>query len=146
MSMFSTILKQTRTKKGISQSEFAKRLGVSRNTIINYESGKSAPTVDVLRKMSDILGVNGLLGFEEWDFVEDDEGELHLRYLNMFDLEREYGFTSKDIDQKMSLDYAFVSLNAEGRAEAVKRIQELTMLPKYAEAPIKPGNDGGGEK
>ncbi len=37
-------LKQARTEKGLSQSELAKTVGVSRNTISSIETGQFNPT------------------------------------------------------------------------------------------------------
>ena len=37
-------LKEARTEKGISQSELAKMVGVSRNTISSIETGQFSPT------------------------------------------------------------------------------------------------------
>lgn len=37
-------LKQARTEKGMSQSELAKTVGVSRNTISSIETGQFSPT------------------------------------------------------------------------------------------------------
>ena len=40
-------LKEARTEKGISQSELAKMVGVSRNTISSIETGQFNPTAQL---------------------------------------------------------------------------------------------------
>ena len=39
-------IKEIRLKNGMSQEEFAERIGVSRQTVINWEKGKSLPSVE----------------------------------------------------------------------------------------------------
>lgn len=39
-------IKEIRLKSGMSQEEFAERIGVSRQTVINWEKGKSLPSVE----------------------------------------------------------------------------------------------------
>lgn len=45
MSDTASILKEVRTTAGVSVAELAKSVGVSRNTVTNWESGNSEPTV-----------------------------------------------------------------------------------------------------
>ena len=44
-----------RTEKGISQERLAEQLFVSRQTVSNYETGRSRPDVDTLMRISEIL-------------------------------------------------------------------------------------------
>lgn len=50
-------LKTAREIKGFNQAEAAKKIGVSADTLGNYERGKSYPDIPVLRKIEDVYGV-----------------------------------------------------------------------------------------
>ena len=50
-------LKTAREIKGLKQSEAAKLIGVSTDTLGNYERGKSYPDIPVLRKIEEVYGV-----------------------------------------------------------------------------------------
>ena len=50
-------LKTAREMKRYTQEEAAKLIGVSVDTLGNYERGKSYPDVPVLRKIEDVYGV-----------------------------------------------------------------------------------------
>ncbi len=50
--IFSTIIRNARESKGVSQETLAKRLGVSKTTISNYETGYSRPTTDMVDKIA----------------------------------------------------------------------------------------------
>ena len=56
-------LKKIRTKKGISQGDIAKELGVSRGFISTIENGKTNPTLATISKLAKAVGasVNDLL-------------------------------------------------------------------------------------
>ena len=61
-------IRQLRMEQGMSQEDLAKSLFVSRQTVSNYENGKSSPDLDMLVKVAEVLGVdeNSLLhGGEE---------------------------------------------------------------------------------
>ena len=47
-----------RTKKGMTQDELAEKLFVSRQTVSNYENGKSNPDIDMLMKIAEILNTD----------------------------------------------------------------------------------------
>ena len=49
-------LKQLRTARGLTQAEVAQRLGVTRQTISSYESGRTMPDLETLKQLADILG------------------------------------------------------------------------------------------
>ncbi len=42
---------------GLTQKELAAFLGVTKNTIVNYETGRSNPTMDIVVRMAHILNV-----------------------------------------------------------------------------------------
>ena len=55
---FGERLRRKREELGMSRSELADRLGVSRSAIGNYETGVSAPKEEVLLRLFDALGVD----------------------------------------------------------------------------------------
>ena len=55
MSKISQNIKRQRIQKGLSQEELAEKLFVTRQTVSNYETGKSNPDLDTLIKLSEIL-------------------------------------------------------------------------------------------
>lgn len=50
-------LKTAREMKGYKQEEAANLIGVSVDTLGNYERGKSYPDIPVLRKIEEVYGV-----------------------------------------------------------------------------------------
>ena len=51
-------LKTAREINGFSQSAAAKQLGISQDTLSNYEKGKSYPNIQILNKIEKIYGVS----------------------------------------------------------------------------------------
>jgi len=58
MSIFSERLVQLRNRKGISQSAFAKEIGVSSRTYQDYEYGKREPQVAIFVRIADFGDVS----------------------------------------------------------------------------------------
>ena len=56
-------IRENRERLGLSQGELAKTVFVSRQTVSNYETGRSRPDVEMLVHLSSALGadVNDLL-------------------------------------------------------------------------------------
>lgn len=76
---FGLALRRKRKEMGLSQAEFARRMGVHRRTQINYESGKRLPSLAYLR------AVEGA-GIEIAELTGTREALHHLRaaaYLNL---------------------------------------------------------------
>ena len=51
-------IKQIRLKEGLSQIEFSKKIEISRNALINYEQNKRTPPIKVIKKISQVFGIN----------------------------------------------------------------------------------------
>ncbi len=65
--MWGKIIREQRLAFGWSQLELARKLGVSKQTVSNWENNNIQPSVDVLVKLSGIFGVSVdyLLGLEK---------------------------------------------------------------------------------
>lgn len=50
-------LKAARVNANITQKESAERLGINRNTISNWEIGKSTPRADQMQELCSLYGV-----------------------------------------------------------------------------------------
>ena len=46
-----------RSKAGLSQAELADKLGVAREDVQDWETGRSAPDIEVLKKLAELFGV-----------------------------------------------------------------------------------------
>lgn len=55
---FGNILKKVRIDNNYTQEELAKKINTSRSNIANYENEKNMPSIDVLEKLSHVLGVS----------------------------------------------------------------------------------------
>lgn len=51
-------IKECRKKRGVSQEELAKQIGVKRAVISKYETGKISPRLDMVQKIARALGVS----------------------------------------------------------------------------------------
>ena len=68
--MFSPIkLKERRESQGLSQSQLASSLGISRASYFNWESGKTKPNQNNLSKLSQILTVDPCYFESEYEIV-----------------------------------------------------------------------------
>jgi transcriptional regulator with XRE-family HTH domain len=67
--IFPSRLKEARTRTGLSQSELAKRCGISQGTMSGFENGSSVPNLEVAADLAETLGVSidWLCGFEASD-------------------------------------------------------------------------------
>ncbi len=55
---FGEKVKAVRTKAGLTQEQFAQRLGVTRQAVSNWENGRNLPDIEVVIAMSRTFGVS----------------------------------------------------------------------------------------
>ena len=63
-------IRDLRIRKGLTQDELAQQLFVTRQTVSNYETGKSRPDIDMLMRIAEVLDtdINTVLyGVQPWD-------------------------------------------------------------------------------
>lgn len=58
-------LRRQRRKSGLSQEELADRAGLNRNYIVMIEREENSPTVDALEQISEALGVDPVILFQD---------------------------------------------------------------------------------
>lgn len=66
LNIFPQRLKELRLKKGLTQTELGKKIGVKQSSFTNWENGKREPNFETLIKLADLLevSVDFLLGRE----------------------------------------------------------------------------------
>ena len=74
--MIGDIIKALREEKKISQSKLGEMLGVSRQTIYNWEIGKNSPTADKIEMMCKIFNVPASRFYDEEKPSEGDPSAL----------------------------------------------------------------------
>ena len=80
-------LKNIRIAVGITQVELAKKLGVTKQSVSNWENGNIQPSVEMITKISEVLNVKSdvLLGLDSRQFIEvtglSDEQIAHVQQI-----------------------------------------------------------------
>mgnify|MGYP003272716159 FL=1 len=147
-------LKKARTDAGITQAELAKRLGVTPQTVSQYERGIKKPKVETLARFADAMSVSidSLLGestraqiegnthqalvsamatvsasagkLTDAGIPEDEVQDVMGKLKNLV----EFALQEADLQEMLRL---YQSLNREGQAVALERLDELAQLSKY---------------
>lgn len=144
-------IKRIRKEKKLTQRELGIKLGgVSQQQIGQWENGQSNPKYETLKKIANALEVP-ISFLTEYTFWENRNDYIPTEWLNDKDykpildvLEKEYQMNlvsdkeimlpledaCKQVYQNRLLS-SFNKLNDMGREEAIKRVEELTEIPRY---------------
>lgn len=113
---FASRLRQAREQAGLTQQDLAKKLGVTKSAVGNYENGVSSPKWDVLIKIFDVLQVTPNFLYQD-DFSTDTSESCALT------------------PQQSTLLAAFDQLNEEGQQKAVEYVEDLVLTGRYKKHP-----------
>lgn len=107
-----TILHNYREKKNLSETAFADLLGISSELISQIELGIYSPSLDLLRKISEITGysVNYLMGAESSTSTKVDSIKLGDQNCDICEVESDFHFRSRLEEQ--CLKYGITADNA----------------------------------
>lgn len=70
MTLEKLTLKTARDKAKLTQEEASKLIGISKDTLSNYERGKSYPDIPVLKRIEEVYGVS----YNQLIFLPSDNG------------------------------------------------------------------------
>lgn len=89
-------LKKIREKSGLTQEQFADRIGVKRTTYISYETSKTNPEFVLVAKIAEMFGV------ELQDFFDEEKHSGKILELN-----------SQEIKYQTDVDESFPGLSSD---------------------------------
>ena len=123
-------IKEARKSAGLTQRELAEKAGTATGTIQQYELGKRQPRIEQFQAIADVLNVdvnwlmNGYTLAQRdqafRDFVKKRFSEVEVWKTRLDEIGQDLG-----------------KLNDGGRVEAVKRVKELTEIPRYQATPTR---------
>ena len=134
-------IKTIRKARHVTQKQLGVVAGLAEITIRQYEANKYTPSVENLRKIASALDVSVSEFLEPgqtlreynpsddtWNALVMDE---HGNVKQQLQTQVTHHTFRPNTEQQTLLRY-FDSLNEKGKKEALKRIEELSQLPKYA--------------
>lgn len=130
-------IKQARIQAGMTQKQLADKCGMADSAIRKYESGRVAPKMGTVKKISAALNVSirELLKGTPWGDAQDTmERIANAREVTIERLDMKTGEivrTTEITPLYKRMETAFSKLNTEGKRVAIERIEELTQLPQY---------------
>lgn len=129
-------IKAARKAAGMTQAELAAKLGISFQSVAQWENDLRNPKYETLQKIASALGVDiaELLGVKPAHAVdpnetpEDKEKRLGMREGALSNAPR-----AEDVEAQNKADMleAMDKLNIPGQQEAVKRVQEMADIERY---------------
>lgn len=132
-----TRIRELRKQKKMTQQALATAANIAVNSVRLYESGKVSPTVDALEKIAAALGCT--ITDLDYSIIEAEISEARAKdkafLLNFIKKSDEFNLVSlNEINDTLIMDWIeieYKSLNRSGKIEALKRVQELTLIEKY---------------
>ncbi len=115
-------IKQLMKEKGLSRRELASRSGISENTIAAaFKRQTKNISQDIVKKIAEVLDVPWYHLYDEREQEKMPDEVLDEIIADIQDKNLHISLITNALRQ----------LNDDGKNEAVKRIEELTMIPKY---------------
>lgn len=136
-------IKKVREKTGMSQVEFADKINVSKQTLYKYENDiiTNIPS-DKIEAAAELGNVSPayLMGWEDintedkYNMVSSTHSAELDKFANYLFLSERNGINSSNRNEYIEFIIAekTYGLNETGKMEALKRIEELTEIPRYS--------------
>ncbi|MDY3014506.1 MAG: helix-turn-helix transcriptional regulator [Evtepia sp.] len=143
-------IKKARKDAGVTQKELGARLGISPQTLAQWENNLRNPKIETLQKISAALKVPVEYLIGTWEYYgggvygREASDEVYAKFAE--NIKRH---TTQPSPSEKKLLTPFRKLNPTGQRVAVERVEELTDIPKYqrpAEATTEPPEGGEGQE
>lgn len=107
-------IKELRRRNGLTQTQLGKKIGVTQSMIAAYETGAKTPKPATINRILEALG-------SHYSYRISDDKDIFNRTKYSFEIS----------ESESELIVSFRNLNNDGKAEALKRVQELTEIDRY---------------
>lgn len=143
-------IKAARKEAGLTQKELGKKIGVTYQTIAQWENDLRNPKQETVQRISNALdcdfywllwgerlsieerqALNVMRVFNTDDFRIEKAAKLAVHYAEREHMGKGYSFGTTE----ERLIRVFSSLNDAGQQKAVERVEELSEIPKYQRQP-----------
>ena len=132
-------IREARKRKGLTQEQLSKMLGVQRSVISKYETGLIVPSIPQLQKIAAALdvSVSSLLYDRAIDFNIENKKKSEGIAPEEFEKLQKLMKSLDDVLSNYHADDAVIllqyynKLNHKGRKEAIKRTAELSRQEEY---------------
>lgn len=116
-----------RTELGMTQKEFADKIGASQSAVNFWENGKRQPRLKQVREMATALGMYAYQFIDDWG--EFDSSEF---FEEACDNESHYENVNPRAEMnKQRLLEKYSMLNYIGQEKAIEQVEMLTKIPEY---------------
>lgn len=121
-------IRELRKEKDISQKELGILLGVSQQTVGQYETSPHEPKIETLRKIASALEVK-LSDLLEAEQIMNPYTTKNKTINHTFPISSSKIDDTNLLEKELTTYFSF--LNQKGKSEAIKRIKKLSELPMY---------------
>lgn len=120
-------IKAARKKAGLTQAQLGEKLGISYQTIAQWENNLRNPKLDTISKIEQALDCQPGELLPDWVIktLIDVTGET------LVGATRYNSIITQGMSHDDRLWNAYASLNEEGKQKAIERVEELAEIPKY---------------
>lgn len=123
-------IKEARKSAGLTQRELAEKAGTATGTIQQYELGKRQPRIEQFQAIADVLNVDVNWLMNGYTLAQRDQAFRDFVKKRFSEVE----VWKTGLDE---IGQDLWKLNDEGQVEAVKRVKELTEIPRYQATPTR---------
>jgi len=128
------LIRAARKKAGLTQKSLGEKCSMPDSQIRQYELGMVEPKLEQLRRIAEALNIPLCELVSDWKAVSYEE--IINDWNNKSEKQKIIEFSERGTwagSGEMSLIFDYRKLNAEGKKEAKKRVQELTEIKKYTD-------------
>lgn len=122
------LIRAARKKAGLTQAELANKLGVPYQSVSQWERSTRYPKIETIARIANAVGA------QPWELTPYYEKDYGLENPEDEEISIQFHISpeQKELNNAMEYIEGYVAkLNRDGKLEAVKRVSELTEIPRY---------------
>ena len=113
------VVAECRKEKGLTQQQFAQKIGIGITQVKRYEGGKSSPTLEVIKNIAKTLGISA-----DQLIFEEGEGVAYAKILDQKLLKQFELISSMDLHDQYAIKTILEGMIVKSRIEEVMPSQK----------------------